>query len=329
MPVVKRMKAVRVAAALALGFACNQVTLLGTANAAGATGAPAAECQGWISCGAKPGGATAATPAPVPKPAPVPAAQPKALPAAAAVPVAAPPAQATVPQRAAASVPPPAAATKAAPPAKPTEPPASRIGFYLGVEVGGAPVADLTTKVADSYEQAYGATGTVGQDLLATGGRLFLGWEITENFSWEMGLTALSANLTVEGDIAGDSFKDTYDSSWRIIDYTLLLRPDASSGLHGFFVRLGSHVTTNTLKNRWAGEAWAEEGSETKTKDKFGFLLGLGYDLALGQRKAHVLRFSYTHYDNVPDLSDDLEVGKGFLEDNTLDVFKVGYLYRF
>jgi hypothetical protein len=189
--------------------------------------------------------------------------------------------------------------------------------FYLGAEGGFVFFKDEADDIANLYVHGSGFdSARVKQDGTGFAVRPFVGLEITKNIAAELGLMAFSQNTTVTFTDSGDSYKDTYDASWSTVDFSLLLRPGADSKAHGFFARIGGHSTKATVdfKSSW-------DGSDISySESKSGALFGLGYDWFFGESKAHhALRLSFTHYS-------DFIVG---LEDEALNILRLGYFYRF
>ena len=210
---------------------------------------------------------------------------------------------------------------------------AAHAQVYVGAEGGLTFFKDTSKDEADNYIYNFGAdSAKVTLQTVGVPVRPFVGAQLTDNIGLELGYQILSQIETVKGSISGDDYKDTYDSSWRTIDYTALLRlSDASSRLNGLFLRVGGHSTTGDLKFKGAGSAYASGGawagsttSQSVSESKSGVVLGIGYDLWLGSSKSNVLRFSYTLYGNMPYVYDDN--GK---DGASLSVLKFGYLYKF
>lgn len=187
----------------------------------------------------------------------------------------------------------------------------AQTGFYLGVEGGLTFFEDTTDEEADQYINDGANSVEVEQKLAALPIRPFAGFEITENISVELGLTFYSRDMSAKGTVGLATFKDTIEMSWRIIDYSVLLRPSAS----GFFARVGGHSTTVDFDFDRKGTGAIASGSDSVSESKTGLLLGLGYDWEMGPG---ALRASFTHYTNMP----------GY-EDKYLNLFKVGYLFKF
>ena len=184
--------------------------------------------------------------------------------------------------------------------------------FYLGVEGGFTFFSDTSDKVAKAYINELGAsTVEVEQERVGALIRPFVGFELADDIALELGLSVQSRKTTAEGTFGGGTFKDTFKTSWRILDCSVLLHPNTS----GFFARLGGHVTTiDTVFDR-DGSGSVADGSYSDTEHNSGLILGFGYDWKIGRG---ALRASFTHYSNM----------LGY-EDESLNLLKVGYLFKF
>jgi hypothetical protein len=185
-------------------------------------------------------------------------------------------------------------------------------GFYLGIEGGFTFFEDTTDEGAAYYINELGAsTVEVEEDSAAFPIRPFAGFELNENIALELGVSFFSREITAEGTAGASTFKDTYEQSWRIVDFSVLLRPRAS----GFFARAGGHATTFDVDYKRVGTGSVADDASSNSESKSGLLLGLGYDWKIGPG---ALRASFTHYTNMP----------GY-EDEYLNLLKVGYLFKF
>lgn len=195
-------------------------------------------------------------------------------------------------------------------------------GFYLGIEGGIVFFEDTTDAIGDEYVSSYPGYGfdyaSVEQDAGTLAIRPFVGWELTENLGLELGYMRFSQNTTITGTNANRPYKDKWDLSWNSFDFSVLLRPGTDSGLHGLFARVGVHRTTLTTDRRQTGDPFGGTDSSSKDETKSGALFGLGYDWLLGSSGHHAIRASFTHYANF--------VG---LEDDTLNILRIGYRYAF
>ncbi len=186
-------------------------------------------------------------------------------------------------------------------------------GFYLGAEGGFVFFEDTTDEEAHYYINELGAdTVKVKQDKAAMAIRPFAGVALTDNIGLEFGMSFFSRGMTAEGTAGASTYKDKYEQSWRIVDYSILLRPSASSG---FFLRAGGHSTTMDLDFDRTGTGSVADDSDSVSKSKSGAQFGLGYDWKIGPG---ALRLSATHYGNVPGMKDD-----------ALNIIKAGYLFKF
>ncbi|MDF3823334.1 hypothetical protein P3G55_25855 [Leptospira sp. 96542] len=185
---------------------------------------------------------------------------------------------------------------------------------YLGVEGGFVFFKDETDELADDYVDDGAFDVTVEQNVAALATRPFVGVELTENIALELGVMVFSQKTTADVRDGGGSYEESWKNSWRTVDYSVLLRPSADTGWQGFFARVGGHSTKGTTDFDSTRNT-----PEKQSESKSGALFGLGYDWFFGESKQHhALRFSFTHYSSF--------VG---LEDDALNIVRVGYFYRF
>ncbi len=120
-------------------------------------------------------------------------------------------------------------------------------------------------------------------------GRLFGGYNINENFALELGVNRMATFQYYGIDV----------DNWGI-DYSLLLRPNISSGLNGLFVRGGGH---------WSDTSASACGvyCASVSKSGSGFMAGVGYDAKLNESMS--ARISYTYKDSLSGLEADGHVG--------------------
>lgn len=119
--------------------------------------------------------------------------------------------------------------------------------------------------------------------------RVFGGYNFNESIGIELGAYRMATYQYRSGVINANV------DNWGI-DYSLLLRPNKSSGLNGLFVRAGGHWSDTSV------DACAFScGSASQSGS--GFLAGVGYDAKLNE--ATSARISYTYRDSVSDLDAD------------------------
>ena len=170
-------------------------------------------------------------------------------------------------------------------------------GPYLGVELGYTRIDDAAQNTANNLVGAVGGSATVTSDTSMAIGKIFAGYQFTENFSAEIGAYRTSdfdmhASGTASG---GAAYTATSSTNVYGVEGSLLLRPSVSTGLNGLFGRIGGHwdkaesdVSASSGGSRATGNYWVS-GS--------GFLAGLGYDAEISKNVN--ARISYTYYDSV------------------------------
>ena len=146
---------------------------------------------------------------------------------------------------------------------------------YLGAEAG--------------YVNVDTSTGSDGTGI----GRLFGGYNFNENISAEVGIYKAA---TYE---FRSSYLNANVDNWGV-DYSLLLRPNISTGLNGLFVRAGGHWSDTSVD-----ACGIYCGSVSKSGS--GFMAGVGYDAKFNESMA--ARISYTYRDSLSGLDADGHVG--------------------
>ena len=146
---------------------------------------------------------------------------------------------------------------------------------YLGVEAG--------------YMNVDTNSGSDGSAV----GRIFGGYNFNENIALELGAYKMA---TYE---FRSSYLNANVDNWGI-DYSLLLRPNISTGLNGLFVRAGGH--------------WSESSADacgiycaSVSQSGSGFMAGAGYDAKFNDSMA--ARISYTYRNSLSGLDADGHVG--------------------
>lgn len=169
-------------------------------------------------------------------------------------------------------------------------------GVYLGLEGGAGSLKDSTGEVARALVNAVGGSAVVTQDASVLVGRLLAGYQFNENFSAELGY---SFTGSVDTKIAGVSsssvaYTGSGKSSYSGIDYSVLIRPNVSSGANGLFLKLGGHNLTIKTDVTLTGTSTASASSSTTGS---GTLFGFGYDWPVSTTS--FARVSYTSYNKV------------------------------
>ena len=158
------------------------------------------------------------------------------------------------------------------------------VDSYVGVEAGY-----MNVKVDGG--------GSDGSGL----GRLFGGYNFNENIALELGAYRMATYEYRSGVINANV------DNWGI-DYSLLLRPNKSTGLNGLFVRAGGHWSDTSVDACGFSCASANQSGS-------GFMAGAGYDAKFNEAMA--ARISYTYRNSLSSLEADGNVGS------------VGILYNF
>jgi opacity protein-like surface antigen len=179
-------------------------------------------------------------------------------------------------------------------------------GPYVGVEVGYTRIDNAAQQAANDLVRALGGSAAVTSDSGMAIGKLFAGYQFTENFSTEIGAYRTSEfNMKAAGVTRGSAaYTGTSSSSVYGVEASLLLRPSVSTGLNGLFGRFGGHWDRVEQDAALAGgvagygNAWA---SGT------GFLVGAGYDVNVDKNLTG--RVSYTYYDSIASTDSYANVG--------------------
>lgn len=170
-------------------------------------------------------------------------------------------------------------------------------GPYLGLEVGYTRIDDAAQQTANDLVRVLGGSATVTSDTSMAIGKIFAGYQFTENFSAEIGAYRTSDfDMSARGTTSGAAaYTATSSTNVYGVEGSFLVRPSVSTGLNGLFVRAGGHwdkaetdVTASANGGSATGNYWVS-GS--------GFLAGAGYDVNVDKNLTG--RFSYTYYDSV------------------------------
>jgi opacity protein-like surface antigen len=124
-------------------------------------------------------------------------------------------------------------------------------------------------------------------------GRVFGGYNFNESIGVELGAYRMATY-----EYRSNSLNANVDN-WGI-DYSLLLRPNKSSGLNGLFVRAGGHWSETSID---ACIFSCASGSQSGS----GFLAGVGYDAKFNESTS--ARISYTYRDSISSLEADGHTG--------------------
>lgn len=148
--------------------------------------------------------------------------------------------------------------------------------FYLGLQGGGARLANNAQISADRLVSLNGGSAVVTQNRNLAIGRVFAGFKLTENFDAEIGyFQSGNLNINFSGLTgAGAAYSGRTTAITKGFDYSLLLRPSYSSGFNSAFLRIGGHrskLDTTTSGVNIIGGSTSTSGN--------GYLYGLGYDI--------------------------------------------------
>ena len=178
--------------------------------------------------------------------------------------------------------------------------------FYGGLDLGSAKVENRAQAIADTFVSVLGGSSSVTQTVRNGAWRLYGGYKAFENADFELGyMQTRDFDTTVSG-VTGASYSNTaYSATGSVkvsgFDYSVLLRPDRSTGMNGFFLRLGGHnykaeaTTAVTVGNTNASVNTKESGT--------GITYGIGYDLTIND--AVDIRFGITQMKKIAGLSNN------------------------
>ncbi len=187
--------------------------------------------------------------------------------------------------------------------------------FYGGAEIGSASVQNHTGEVSRALVSAVGGSVVVTQDSRVTVGRLFGGYTVTENVGLELGYSQSGdVSMRIAGVSSGSvAYTGTATGSYSGLDYSVILRPNVSTGVNGLFLRLGGHSLTG--KANATLSAGLNTASASSSVSGSGTLIGIGYDLNAGPGQ---VRFGYTKMNKL-----------GGQSDASTGLLSVGYLMKF
>lgn len=151
--------------------------------------------------------------------------------------------------------------------------------FYGGLEVGRASVANETGPLTSALVSEVGGSASATQDSSINDYRIFGGYKLNENVNFELGYVQTSSlGLNFSGVSGGSSaYTGSATQKFSGFDYSVLLRPNVSTGWNNMFFRVGGHSLKGSVDVTINGG-----GGSASVTDKFsgtGTLFGLGYDL--------------------------------------------------
>ena len=170
-------------------------------------------------------------------------------------------------------------------------------GPYAGVEVGYTRIDNTAQQTANNLVGAVGGSAAVTSDSGMAIGKLFAGYQFTENFSAEIGAYRTSDFDMKAAGISSGGTAYTASSSTNIygVEGSFLIRPNVSTGLNGLFGRFGGHWDKAESDVSAAGAGATATGNYWVSGS--GFLAGAGYDVNVDKNLTG--RVSYTYYDSV------------------------------
>jgi hypothetical protein len=170
-------------------------------------------------------------------------------------------------------------------------------GPYAGVEVGYTRIDNAAQQTANNLVGAVGGSAAVTSDSGMAIGKLFAGYQFTENFSAEIGAYRTSDFDMKAAGISSGGTAYTASSSTSIygVEGSFLIRPNVSTGLNGLFGRFGGHWDKAESDVSAAGAGATATGNYWVSGS--GFLAGAGYDVNVDKNLTG--RVSYTYYDSV------------------------------
>jgi hypothetical protein len=159
--------------------------------------------------------------------------------------------------------------------------------FRMGIEAGWSPVDLEAEKTAQELANLSGSTVTVEYDKGSFVGRIFGDYGITSDIAIEVGYfqtSSVEAKYTIDG----ASAKETYDAHG--FDVSGVIKNE-----NGFFGKVGMHSATmdGAASITIGGTTYAV----TAEQDATGPLVGFGYE-------EDNIRYSYTHYSDLADVTD-------------------------
>lgn len=177
---------------------------------------------------------------------------------------------------------------------------------YGGVEVGYSNLEDQTTDLASQMVDSLGGSAVATQDKYFTEFRIFGGYKLTENIDIELGyMQSSDVKLGVTGTTGAaygnNAYTAKFTSAESGYDYAVLLRPNLSSGLNEYFIKIGGHRYDTKVTGSVTVATTVVPFNDT-TKGS-GTLYGVGYDAKIGDDMN--ARLSLTHYAKISGESDN------------------------
>ena len=153
--------------------------------------------------------------------------------------------------------------------------------LYGGLEFGYSQNEDRTTDFAATMVDTLGGSAVATQDKYLTEFRVFGAYKIIENIDIEFGyMQSSKPKIGVTGTTGAaygnSAYKASFTSSVSGYDYGVLLRPNISSGLNEYFIKVGGHRYDTKITGS-ATVATTSVPYDDTTKGN-GTLYGVGYD---------------------------------------------------
>ena len=170
-------------------------------------------------------------------------------------------------------------------------------GPYVGLELGYTRIDDAAQQTANDLVGAVGGSATVRSDTGMAIGKVFAGYQFTENFSAEIGAYRTSDfDMSASGITRGAAaYTATSTTNVYGVEGSFLLRPSVSTGLNGLFLRAGGHW--DKAESDVSASANGASATGNYWVSGTGFLAGAGYDVNVDKNLTG--RVSYTYYDSV------------------------------
>ena len=170
-------------------------------------------------------------------------------------------------------------------------------GFYLGLEAGYTRVDNTAQQDANTLVRVLGGSATVTSDTGMALGKIFAGYQFTENFSAEIGAYRTSEFDEKASGVTGGSAAYTVTAKTDVygVEGSVLVRPSISTGLNGLFGRVGGHW--DKIDTTYTASANGAAASGDHWNSGTGFLVGAGYDVNIDKNLTG--RLAYTYYDSV------------------------------
>jgi hypothetical protein len=155
--------------------------------------------------------------------------------------------------------------------------------FYGGLEVGRSNVANQTGAVTSLLVSQLGGSASATQGASITDYRIFSGYKLNENLNFELGyLQTSSLGLNFSGVTRGSAaYTGSVSVKYSGFDYSVLLRPDVSTGMNNLFFRVGGHSLKGDSTVTATGAGGTASGSTSQSGA--GVLYGIGYDVNIGK----------------------------------------------